>query len=156
MAFKNVTQLFFSFAFSLSFVSSCGFSSHSQDLAGSEDLSRTTPRNPGFDEDQVLRFSCVGTEPFWSLGLDDSQRNLVFATPGGNERNLRIVQSGAMLGRQIAFAQGVILSEGQRTATLSILGESCSDGMSDFTYSHTGVLFIDNRFFHGCCGRRSE
>lgn len=95
-----------------------------------------TPNPPG----SVYRG--VGTEPFWSLTIDE--RQMVF-TDGGNNVQVAAATPPVTVG---------VAGEMYRTPRLSvnIVHSSCSDGMSDRTYPDKLQVTADGRQYNGCGG----
>jgi uncharacterized membrane protein len=94
-----------------------------------------TPNPPGG------AYRAVGTEPFWSLTID--QRQMVFTAPDSQpiaQPTPRVI---------IGFA-----GEIYRTPRLNvnIVHAQCSDGMSDRVYRDKVQVDVDGRRFNGCGG----
>ena len=97
---------------------------------------------------------CIGTEPFWSLALgeaemayDDIEGNeIVFASPPAETTANRIdrwIRTG------ISRSGGV--------ATIVLLRQECSDGMSDNVFPlEVIVMGTGPRTLQGCCGEPRE
>ena len=106
-------------------------------------------RQPGedwFALTQPLR--CLGTEPFWSLGVDPATRVAVYSTPEGGDAftTLTTLWPGGAAGQGAAFA----LPDG--FATLS--GGQCCDGMSDRVFGIAISLYRMGEaptVLQGCC-----
>ncbi|MBM9593010.1 COG3650 family protein [Roseitranquillus sediminis] len=105
-----------------------------------------------WDEGRLPRtFHCVGTEPFWSLTLDDG--DVVYATPEVPKRRYRldaVLASGVFRDpRRALVARG---QDGRLTA--SVTTAACSDGMSDRVYGLDVSLIRENgapELLRGCC-----
>ena len=89
----------------------------------------------------ALAYHALGTEPFWSLTID--QRELVFTQP--EAQPVRQPRPKVIVG----FA-----GEIYRTPRLNvnIVHAKCSDGMSDRTYPDKVQVDVDGRRFEGCGG----
>lgn len=101
---------------------------------------------------QAADFSCVGTEPFWSLKV--AGNTLTFSTPedpDGTAMKIKSVRDAA--GLAPGFARVYRVKRGCHSATLTIVhDEKCSDGMSDQTYTHAAVYDDGGKtVFYGCC-----
>lgn len=90
-----------------------------------------------------LRLQAIGTEPFWGIRIEGDA--LLWTDPAHPEGK-RFV---ATLSRdaQVLRWQGKL--DGQ-PATLELWGATCSDGMSDGTYTHTVRWTWDGTPRHGC------
>ncbi|MFP7570665.1 COG3650 family protein [Marivita sp. S2033] len=95
---------------------------------------------------------CNGTEPFWSISLSTS--NARFTEPGAEDVALQISDVTVAAGRLGSPARVTLHGKDTR-ARVTVLGETCSDGMSDRSYGWTAVLdwsrSTDARFLSGCC-----
>ena len=89
----------------------------------------------------ALAYHALGTEPFWSLTID--QRELVFPRPEAQP----VLQPRQKV--IVGFA-----GEIYRTPRLivNIVHAKCSDGMSDRTYPDKVQVDVDGRRFEGCGG----
>ena len=104
---------------------------------------------PGPDVLLSRRLHCFGTEPFWSLDIEQGRRS-AFRTPGAAEQQYpgtgRLVPARGRPGR---FAIG--LADG---AAAVIRREECNDGMSDQAYGlGIGLLMAEEglTLYSGCC-----
>lgn len=106
-------------------------------------------RQPGADWfalTQPLR--CLGTEPFWSLGVEPATRVAVFSTPDAGDAftTLTTLWPGEDWRQEAAFA----LPDGFATLT----GGQCSDGMSDRVFGIAIKLYRMGdapAVLQGCC-----
>lgn len=86
-------------------------------------------------------YHALGTEPFWSLTIDD--RELVFTQPGAqpiHQPRPKVI---------IGFAGEIYQSP---RLNVNIVHAKCSDGMSDRTYPDKVQVDVDGRRFEGCGG----
>jgi heat shock protein HslJ len=83
----------------------------------------------------------VGTEPFWSLIIDD--RNVTFILSGEQP----IVQPRP---KAIVAIAGEIYQTPR--INVNIVHARCSDGMSDRVYPDTLQVTVDGKRFNGCGG----
>ncbi len=83
----------------------------------------------------------VGTEPFWSLTIDDS--NITFTRP----EEQPIVQPKP---RPIVGIAGEIYQTPRMD--VNIVHAQCSDGMSDRTYPDKLQVTVDGTRYNGCGG----
>jgi uncharacterized membrane protein len=111
---------------------------------------------PAPDENSLPRpLSCLGTEPFWSVGL--LPRGDEFSTPGYRADLIRLSEAAAPQGyiARLQVAKELPDEEPTETMTLTITRATCSDGMSDRRYGFTAVLFTEsdegNSLRSGCC-----
>lgn len=87
---------------------------------------------------------CMGTEPFWTLAVDDQGERWV--TPEGTTYLRPLAEAGGFAGGVLAFDRG------GETLDLTVVRRACSDGMSDRPFGLTA--FVWNRgaeFLEGCC-----
>ncbi len=90
---------------------------------------------------------CSGTEPFWGLKVTESQMR--FSNPViDGEQVLTIVSRAQAAG----YTEDVAFVIKSRYARLTAIAGTCSDGMSDFEYSHHALFETDEGItFGGCC-----
>jgi heat shock protein HslJ len=100
----------------------------------------TVPPPPAMSDDV---YRAVGTEPFWSLVIEE--RNLVFTE--ANAPGVQVVQPKP---RPIIGIAGEIYQTPR--IGVNIVHSRCSDGMSDRIYPDKVQLRIDDRSFEGCGG----
>jgi uncharacterized membrane protein len=86
-------------------------------------------------------YHAVGTEPFWSLLIDE--HNLTFTLPEGAP----VTQPTP---RVIVGIAGEIYQTPR--INVNIVHGSCSDGMSDRTYPDKVQVMVDGHQFSGCGG----
>ena len=94
-----------------------------------------TPNPPG----GVYR--ATGTEPFWSLTIDE--RNIIFTEMGGapiTQPTPRVI---------VGFAGEIYQTP---RIGVNIVHKQCSDGMSDRIYADSVQVDVDGRRFNGCGG----
>ena len=86
-------------------------------------------------------YRAVGTEPFWSLIIDE--RDVTFIPAGGEP--IRQPRPQPIIG---------IAGEIYQTPRINvnIVHATCSDGMSDKSYSDRVQVNVDGRHFEGCGG----
>ncbi|WP_375260755.1 COG3650 family protein [Palleronia sp.] len=96
---------------------------------------------------------CTGTEPFWSLAIRPDSVTLDEASGSGFDGTAGTRTRAAGRGNRWslrAFDSG-------RSLTAIIVGEECSDGMSDRTYPYTVDVLLseedDHGHISGCCSR---
>jgi uncharacterized membrane protein len=105
---------------------------------------------PAEDEAQVPRpLSCMGTEPFWSIGL--YPQGAEFNSPDTGAVPMAVVaEAAAPQGYLVTLEEGPTL---QRTLVVS--REACSDGMSDRRFGFSLRMFKaapdGNQVLSGCC-----
>ena len=86
-------------------------------------------------------YRAVGTEPFWSLLID--QQHLTFTQPEAapvTQPTPRVI---------VAFAGEIYQTP---RINVNIVHVRCSDGMSDRTYPDKVQVTVDGRQFNGCGG----
>jgi uncharacterized membrane protein len=100
---------------------------------------------------------CAGTEPFWSLRLDDGQA--VYSDP---ETEAVMMSASGWIRSRNSPAVLAIRLQGQGGAAgpnghVAIQRNSCSDGMSDFDYPFgVTVILPDQTVLDGCCSRTAS
>jgi uncharacterized membrane protein len=103
------------------------------------------------DSDYPLQ--CSGTEPFWSLALEEGQA--IFSSPDQEEQSMSASQRRQAMGRIDIFA--VQLERDGMIGYASVWREhagACSDGMSDIGYPFgTIVILPEGEVLAGCCRR---
>ena len=101
-------------------------------------------RVPGQENVEPLRiFRAFGTEPFWGVNVEDTR--LTYTTP---ENQAGVVMEGT----RKTLADGVEIS-GQRDGkpfVLTVSNGTCSDGMSDNTYSMVSTFRYGDIDYKGC------
>lgn len=111
---------------------------------------RYLERQPVLDPALLPRpMTCLGTEPFWRLGLFD--QGAEWQTPETPRSDLSVAQEAvAPEGFLIHAEDGA-----ERLYTLTIQRALCGDGMSDRRYGFAARLFVEtpegNRLLSGCC-----
>jgi len=99
----------------------------------------------------MANLSCFGTEPFWSLRKPQMGR-ISLNMLGSDASNWRQNISHRAQGRRDRFSAVGIREDGEIIVTL--LRESCSDGMSDQMFGiATDVIITGANLMHlsGCC-----
>jgi len=100
------------------------------------------------DSDYPLQ--CSGTEPFWSLALDEGQA--IYSSPDAEEQSMSASRWREASGRIDSFA--VQLERDGQIGYASIWQDTCSDGMSDIRYPFgTIVIMPEGEVLAGCCRR---
>lgn len=106
-------------------------------------------------------FSCSGTEPFWSIEL--GREKATFKNPFAAKPELRdyeIVKRRRARGGSHIHVVSMQSRAGNPVHPLAVLtrNDTCSDGMSDFTFPYEVILSIDaetdadaDGVWHGCC-----
>ena len=100
------------------------------------------------------RLRCAGTEPFWSLSIDDGEA--VFETPeaqGPSAARFAIHGSVTASNRFGLWALRMRSQAGQESLAL-VRQAACSDGMSELEYSYSIALLDaddERSLLDGCC-----
>ena len=108
--------------------------------------------NAGAGGFPVIR-SCHGTEPFWSLTLDE-EGGVTFSTPEADSQTGAIQSRWTSLNRPDRHGFSARLGT---TGYVALVGQSaCGDGMSDRSYGLTIDLLLggngtNRRHLSGCC-----
>ncbi|MFP7673199.1 COG3650 family protein [Marivita sp. S0852] len=96
---------------------------------------------------------CQGTEPFWGLGLYET--DAVYSNPDDGDIALTLDSVTIAQGRLGSPALFTLSSAANDAIEATIIGATCSDGMSDRTYGWTVTLQHrapgSQRFLTGCC-----
>lgn len=96
---------------------------------------------------------CHGTEPFWSLSLDEAG-GAIFKTPGANPQTGMVLSRWTSLNRPDRHGFSARIGT---TDYVGMVGQSmCNDGMSDMEYGLSMDLILDGsnsdaRLLSGCC-----
>ena len=90
--------------------------------------------------DETESYRALGTEPFWSISIDNGR--MTYQSPEG--------------GFSVRAPRGEELGDGRiwetRRITLQASNAECSDGMSDTVYPQTVRVVVDGRELRGCGG----
>jgi uncharacterized membrane protein len=101
---------------------------------------------------------CVGTEPFWSLGLNGTMAR--YRHPSDGQMDLAFESALVAEGRLGTPAMLTYVTDRNDVIDATITGVTCSDGMSDRTYGWSVTLRLfapgQNRFLEGCCSLPRE
>lgn len=126
---------------------------HEQEL-GWVEAGYLAPMDADVPLQKTFPLRCVGTEPFWSLHVEDDES--VFETPESSQRwtagpvNLAV----GMIGRY-----AVRLEDGENVGHLAAWRNPhfCSDSMSNIGYPFEGIVVVpDGTAYSGCCMRAGE
>jgi len=108
---------------------------------------------------QAEVLNCGGTEPFWSLTINEEERTVDYSNFGSeevdsykklevaipmNDTSIRNFQAKKGLGGRKKVNAIVLVTDGD-------IRSYCSDGMSDFNYQYEIVLNVDGQTLQGCC-----
>ena len=106
-------------------------------------------------------FSCSGTEPFWSIELKEKEATFKNPFAAREEvRNYEIVKRRGARGGSHVHVVSMQSRAGKPVHPMAVLtrNDTCSDGMSDFTYPYEVILSVDaeddadaDGVWHGCC-----
>ena len=92
-----------------------------------------------------VQLRCVGTEPFWSVRVNNGR--MTYSTPGQADATLRV--------RSVSTAAGmspdVVRVIRSQHARLTVIGGACSDGMSEIEYTYHAVYEHADAVLYGCC-----
>lgn len=101
-------------------------------------------RAPGQENADPLQvFRAFGTEPFWNVNVEDS--TLTYSTPEDQ-------QGVAMQGTRRTLADGVEItgSHDGKAFVLTVVGGTCSDGMSDNEFTMVSTFRYGDLDYKGC------
>ena len=108
---------------------------------------------PRLEHEPQLPVFCFGTEPFWSITID--QGSARYSTPEISTRPMT-VEGSAPATNGFSFQ----LSEAANTHTLVARANTCSDGMSDRTFEISALMHMQtdegNYVHQGCCSFQTE
>lgn len=93
-------------------------------------------------------YSCGGTEPFWDLTIKGNAVTYNEFMADETTKTEEILTRKTAHGLVEDFAFEVKTS----SMTASVVKDAtCSDGMSEQTYSHAILLNVDGAVLYGCC-----
>lgn len=110
------------------------------------------PLSQGLGRELESNLFCAGTEPFWSLKVEDDKAE--FQRPGAQTEQLSVAVREPFQGREDSVAFRFIDEEGPEISALVQHKEWCSDGMSDLDYAfQVRIVGVgnDDRPLRGCC-----
>ncbi len=97
---------------------------------------------------QAFAISCHGTEPFW--GAEVSKQQVVVEMPGDQgPQTIPVNAIGAAAGFTSDYVQVYKNDNGPAAV---VIGNKCTDGMSDFTFPQEVIIFTGTTTLYGCCG----
>lgn len=103
----------------------------------------------GKDFGRTPEFNCTGTEPFWSLSLNEHTAKY---DDGGDARDLTVASVQTAQGRREApILFRLRESDGHSTQAAVSQRQWCTDGISDYEYAFQVLLTSDRFFREGCC-----
>lgn len=111
--------------------------------SGSPVPGRQGKRAAGQENEPLMAWRALGTEPFWHARVDGD--TLVFTTPED--------QAGqTMQGSRVPSLAGFVYAgkEGDKEFNLDIRPGECSDGMSDNRYEYTATFLYGDTRYEGC------
>ncbi|HSP26321.1 MAG TPA: hypothetical protein VLQ65_14210, partial [Saliniramus sp.] len=112
------------------------------------DAAHVAPQDADRAENYPLQ--CLGTEPFWSVGIDGDQA--VFEAPDVAQTTWTASEwlpARGLIGRYM-----IRLNSGYGTGYLAMLRQTCSDGMSDIGYPFEAIMITPGQAVRaGCCRR---
>ncbi len=98
---------------------------------------------------QAFAISCHGTEPFW--GAEVSGQKVVVEMPGDQDAQAIPVNS---VGDAAGFTSDYVqVYKNDNGPAAVVIGNKCTDGMSDFTYPQEVIIFTGTATLYGCCGK---
>ncbi|MBK22790.1 MAG: hypothetical protein CME70_02195 [Halobacteriovorax sp.] len=109
---------------------------------------------------QAEVLNCGGTEPFWSLTINEEDKTVVYNDFNGEEnlktfKNLKVAKPiNDTSVRSITAERGFRGRKKLSAVVLLTDGDYrtyCSDGMSDFQYQYEIILNLDGQPLQGCC-----
>lgn len=121
---------------------------------GNETLGSGTNAGDQTESQDLAKTSCLGTEPFWSLNVQDGQ--IRFDMAGTAPNIYELIERRSFNGTSADFAEaltGEHVGDFAESISVSILLQQCSDGMSDNLYPYRTVIQKGHQFFTGCCGQ---
>ncbi|MHA6723090.1 META domain-containing protein [Sphingomonas sp. RS2018] len=96
---------------------------------------------PATARTEVAPYSALGTEPFWSLSIDETR--MTWRGIEGRPLSVRKPRPITARGVERYVARGM---------TVEVTHRACSDGMSDRRYADTVRVTIGRRVYDGCGG----
>ncbi len=109
------------------------------------------PISPQLGSELDSNLFCAGTEPFWSLKVEDDTAEV--RQPDAPPQRYTVAIREPFQGRSDALALQLVSETGPPISALVQHREWCSDGMSDLDYAfEVNVLGVrGERPLHGCC-----
>ncbi|SMX41375.1 COG3650 family protein [Octadecabacter ascidiaceicola] len=108
---------------------------------------------PHLESLPILPVSCYGTEPFWSVTVE--QGIALYSTPETPAQPMT-VETSAPATNGFSF----LLSDADNTHTLVARANTCSDGMSERLFGISALMHIQtdegNYVYQGCCTFQTE
>ena len=109
--------------------------------------------------------NCGGTEPFWTLTINQAEETISYEEFSGNDDEEAVVFKKLKVkttpnDTSVRFFKAKKGLRGQDTATAFVSSTDgtyrsfCSDGMSDFNYQYEIFANIEGRILQGCCESR--
>ncbi len=93
-------------------------------------------------------YSCGGTEPFWDLSIKGNTVTYNEFLADESTKTEEIISRKDAHGLVSEFAFEV--KSASMTASI-VTDATCSDGMSESTYTHAILLNVDGAVVYGCC-----
>lgn len=114
--------------------------------------SQESTASPSTAQADTAEYIARGNEPFWAVNV--THEAIVFLEP---ERQDGVRGPYAPPTRQGAFLvfRTVLRDTVNTPLELTLEERTCSDGMSDHTYTHAAVAKVGDRVLEGCAERRS-
>lgn len=95
----------------------------------------------------AAEYDCRGTEPFWAVTV--TTKKLSYLNPEMNRPTVLAVASVRQAAGRTPNYVSVIKT---KYSTLTLTSDTtCSDGMSELSYTHRAVYDIGGKILEGCC-----
>ena len=99
------------------------------------------------------KYECSGTEPFFNLEVKNKTIKFTFDTT----ETYTQTSKSSFVGYTANFAKAITgfrkdANDNIEEISVSILNQSCSDGMSEYIWSHQAVIQKGDQFLFACCG----
>jgi uncharacterized membrane protein len=100
----------------------------------------------------VIEYIARGNEPFWAVNV--TREGIVFLEPERIDGVRGPYAAPTRQGTTLVF-RTVLRDSIDIPLELTLEERTCSDGMSDHTYTHAATARVGDRMFRGCAERRS-
>ncbi len=94
-------------------------------------------------------YKCVGTEPFFSVSI--TGKNLLF---NDTIKTSKLTVDDPLNATGMPDGNVTVFKNKKADINVTIIGGSCSDGMSDDTYDYHMVFTKGSTVLYGCCTQK--
>jgi uncharacterized membrane protein len=92
-----------------------------------------------------VEFFGVGNEPFWNIEIDEQKKIAFHLADWPQPKQFNAV-------KPVIYSDSIVYStqSDSTTLTINVYNKFCSDGMSDFIYSHSVKVVYNGQVYNGC------